>query len=116
MKRRNMAKNILLSIVIAITILLCGCETVTYNKNGVPSYFLEPDGYIIVMIDDGSLLSAYGYITDEDLQAYKDGNLGYTIYVQNAFTPNKGEYVTVSKIKGLEVGYYVDYDMKRLYE
>lgn len=111
-------KKTILIIVLFTTLLLSGCSqySKTTHANGVPIYFLEPDGYIIVFIDDGSFLGVYGYITNDDLQAYKNGELKYSICVQNAYTTNKYTYVTVSRIKDLTVGEYYNEDLKDYYD
>jgi len=61
-------KKIILLLMI-LSILLTGCGQKTY-ENGVPTYFVEPDGYIIAEIkcDTNGLFlkNYYGYISEND--------------------------------------------------
>lgn len=88
------------------------CEKIEYYENGVPAYFLEPEGYVIADVDlnDGKLLghSLYGYISEEDYHAYLDGTLN-SLTVWNPYTEGKCMSTTVDKINFITIGEYKDY-------
>lgn len=88
-----------------------GVEKIEYYDNGVPTYFLEPDGYVIaeVSLDDGFFGHfLYGYILEEDYQSYLDGTLE-TLIVLNPYEEGKHISTTVNKIDFINVGEYEDY-------
>lgn len=86
-------------------------KKIEYYDNGVPTYFLEPDGYIIaeVELDDGFFGHfLYGYISEKDYQSYLDGTLE-TLIVLNPYANGKQMSTTANKIDFIKVGEYKDY-------
>ena len=108
----KMKKIIVLFMTIFMLFTLSGCsETETYD-NGVPTYFLEPEGYVIAEIDydSGGLfyMSAYGYISNEDYESFLNGDLSGTLIVKHPYENNKEVNVPVNRIINIEIGIYQD--------
>ena len=101
-------------LLVAIWCLYCIFNEPTYD-NGVPKYFLEPDGYVIAKIrseyDYHGLLNsfAYGYIKEEDYESYINGKLTGTLVIKNPYEEGKQSVRPVDKITSIEIGVYEDY-------
>lgn len=106
-------KKILLSLLI---ILYCfsvtGCEKQETYPNGVPTYFLEPEGYVIAEIrkTNATLLVSgyYGYISNENYNDYLNGTLSGAVIIKNPYTEGKQIVVYSENIESIEVGGYED--------
>lgn len=100
-----------MAISLIITIMLVGCVQETY-ENGVPTYFTEPEGCVIaeISVDSSSLFETklYGYITNEDYQAYLNGTLSGVLVVKNPYENGKEVSTPVNKIKFITIGTYMD--------
>ena len=108
-----MKKNIIIIITILIVSLSgCGCVQETYD-NGVPTYFLEPDGYVIAEVDlnDGEVFGSflYGYISEDDYQSYLNGTLYNSLVVKNPYEEGKEMSTSVENINYIKIGVYKDY-------
>jgi len=87
-------------------------ETVYENTN-IPTYFLEPEGCIIVKIDanDDSWLKDkyyYGYITIESYESFLNGNLTTPLVVKHPYEENKSVIVELDQIQSIQVNIYED--------
>lgn len=106
-------RKILVSMVLAVSIMLVGCSEITYHENGVPTYFLEPEGHVIAEVDilgDGLFGNFhYGYITNEDYQAYLDGTLTGVLVIKHPYDEGKSVSTSVNLIESIQVGVYEDY-------
>ena len=102
-------KGIIVVSLLLITLVRCESTQETYS-NGVPTYFLEPDGYIIakVVVDENWLTrtGAYGYIKDEDYQAYIDGNLTGSLIVKHPYEEGKEIAISIDDIDYINIGIY----------
>lgn len=111
-------KKIIVLSTLLLFIMLVGCDNTTnttYYDNGVPTYFLEPEGYIIARVDINSSKDTfltrhylYGYITKEDYQSYLDGTLTNSLIVKHPYETGKEISTTVDKIQCIEIGIYKD--------
>lgn len=106
-------RKILVLMTLVVSIMLVSCSEITYHENGVPSYFLEPEGHVIVKIDvlsDDFLIDKYlyGYITNEDYQAYTDGTLTGVLVIKHPYEEDKSVNTHVNLIESMEVGVYED--------
>ena len=106
-------KKITMLIILVMSMMLTGCNEATCHENGVPSYFLEPEGHIIVKIDilsDDILTDEYlyGYITNEDYQAYLNGELKGVLVVKHPYEEGKSVITNVDMIESMQVGVYED--------
>lgn len=108
----------ILLVVLLLLTALTGCEaTREINSEEIPSYFLEPDGYIIAKVTTnteyewyGTVHSFdYGYITEEDYQSYLDGTLTGVLVIKHPYEEGKEVAVPVENIKSIVVGVYEDY-------
>lgn len=114
---KNVIKSIIivLCLLFVIWILILFFNEPTYN-NGIPKYFLEPDGYIIAKIksedDYHGLLSytfTYGYIKEDDYENYINGTLTGNLVVKNPYEEGKQIVKPIDKITSIETGVYKDY-------
>ena len=109
-----MKKFIILAVLLSTILTSCiGCERVTYHENGVPTYFLEPDGYVIARIEmqDSNILVRhfkYGYILEEDYQAYLDGKMDGFIVIKNPYEEGREVSALYREITSIEIGVYKD--------
>lgn len=103
-------KIIILTLLLSVMLIGCGQET---YQNGVPTYFLEPEGYIIAKIDlvnDGIFGTfLYGYISKEDYQSYLDGTFSNSLTVKNPYEEGKEISTPIDKINYIKTGVYKDY-------
>lgn len=95
-------------------VMLIGCSKVETYENGVPTYFLEPDGYIIayVKLNDSNFWQThfmYGYILEEDYQSYLDGKLDGILIIKNPYENNREISTPFREIMSIEIGRYEDY-------
>ena len=103
-------KKIIILMLLFLTILT-GCSA-TY-ENGVPTYFLEPEGYIIakVEVSDSNFVVRhykYGYILEEDYQSYLDGKMDGILVVKHPYENGKEVTTPFREIIGIEIGIYED--------
>ena len=107
-----MKKFIILTVLFSIILTSCvGCDwiqRVTYYENGVPTYFLEPDGYVIAYVDEISIYNIYGYILEEDYKAYLDGKMDGVLVIKHPYEEGREVYVPYREIKSIEIGVYKD--------
>ena len=111
MKLKN--KILIIALLFAMTFNIVGCTNVTYHENGVPSYFLEPEGYIIAKVEvenDSFLLRSYkyGYILEEDYQDYLNGKTDGILIVKHPYEHEKEVTTSFGKIISIEIGVYED--------
>lgn len=102
-----------LLILLLLWLLITTAEEVTYHENGVPTYFLEPEGHVIVYVDvlsDNLLCDRhlYGYITNEDYQMYLNGSLQGILVIMHPYEKGKSITVNVGLIESMKVGVYKD--------
>lgn len=94
-----------------LSILLIGCGQETY-ENGVPTYFVEPDGYIIAEIkcDTNGLFlkNYYGYISVNNYNDFLSGDLESALIILHPY--ENGESITVNSksILSINTGIYKD--------
>ena len=112
LKMKRVYKLIMLILLILSIFTGCGKPYETY-ENGVPTYFLEPEGYVIAQVDveDNYIFAyygLYGYILEEDYQAYLDGEKEKVLVVKHPY--KEGEEISTSfdKIISIKVGTYRD--------
>ena len=102
-----MKKIIILMLILLM--LLVGCQEQQYHANGVPIYFLEPDGYIIAEIDTTSFLDRkYGYISNQDYQSYLDGKDDGILVIKHPYEDGKEVSMPYREIKSISIGEYKD--------
>ena len=108
MKKIN---DFIIATLLLIALVGCGSKQETYS-NGVPTYFLEPDGYVIAkVVTDHNFFETegvYGYIKDEDYQAYIDGNLTGNLVVKHPYEEEKEIAVSADDIDYINIGIYED--------
>lgn len=111
-RKEKIIKKTILLLIMILSIMLVGCSQETY-ENGVPTYFLEPDGYVIatVVLNDGCIFGSemYGYISEEDYQLYLDGALSNSLVVKNPYEEGKEVSTSVENINYIKIGVYKDY-------
>lgn len=104
-------KKILLLMMI-LSILLTGCDQETH-KNGVPTYFIEPDGYVIAEIkcNNSGLFSKnyYGYISENDYDDFLAGDLKGALIVLHPHEYGKSVTVNSQSIISINTGMYIKY-------
>ena len=104
-----MKKIILLMMILSI--ILTGCSQETYD-NGVPTYFVEPDGYIIAEIkcDTNGLFlkNYYGYISENDYDDFLAGNLNGALIILHPYENDKSITVNSQSILSINTGIYKD--------
>lgn len=102
--------------ILFLCLMLSGCNNKqeTY-ANGVPTYFLEPNGYVIAEIkcenvrtDEGITYGYYGYIKESDYKNYLDGTPPNTLIVLHPYENNKSVTVNINKIISIKTGIYKD--------
>ena len=108
-----MKKIIVLFMTIFMLFTLSACSKVETYDNGVPTYFLEPEGYVIAKVNynnNNILVSkySYGYISDEDYQLYIDGTLNGVLVVKHPYEEGKEVSVPIDNIASIEIGIYLD--------
>lgn len=105
-------KKILLTILSIIILTLTGCVQQETYDNGVPTYFIEPDGYIIaeVEIDDNSLFNDryYGYILECDYNDFLLGNFDKPLVILHPYEQGKSVTVNSKQIISINIGIYKD--------
>lgn len=102
-------KRLFLTVVLLFLVCLCGCAA--KDDAGVPSYFLEPEGYVIATVNYGELglfgySVAYGYISEVDYQEYLDGQLSENLTVLHPWEEGKSVIVNAKSIVLIEMGAY----------
>ena len=94
-----------------LSILLIGCSQETY-QNGVPTYFVEPDGYIIAEIKCDSigtfLKNYYGYISAKDYDDFLTGDLKNALIILHPYENDKSITVNSQTILSINTGIYKD--------
>ena len=94
-----------------LSILLTGCGQETY-ENGIPTYFVEPDGYIIAEIkcDTNGLFlkSDYGYIRTNDYNDFLSGDLENALIILHPYENGKSITVNSQSILSINTGIYKD--------
>lgn len=113
-----MKKKISIFMVILLLLTaLTGCGTTQEVKNEIPSYFLEPDGYIIAKVSTSTIyrwggtaqIFDYGYIKEEDYQAYLDGTLTGVLVIKHPYEEGKEVAEPVENIERIAIGIYEDH-------
>lgn len=106
-------KKTLMILTIILLVMLSGCGNAqkTYD-NGVPTYFVEPDGYIIAEIecDTNSLFlkGYYGYISESDYDDFVEGKLNGALIVLHPYENGKSVTVNSNSIVSINTGIYKD--------
>lgn len=100
-------------LMLLLSTMLIGCSEVETHANGVPTYFLEPEGHIIAkvkVVDDSFWYDRYlyGYITEEDYASYLNGSLNKILIVKNPYEEGKQITTMPQQIISIEVGVYKD--------
>lgn len=112
--KHRIASLIFIVCTLCLIVLLTSCgEKQTYHESGVPSYFLEPEGYTIARVYYGEKTffgysSAYGYIFDSDLEDYYNDNFIGTIEVLHPYEKGKSVNVNLKEIVMINTGIYDD--------
>ena len=93
--------------------MLTGCqETQETYENGVPTYFLEPEGYVIAHVRsvNATLIykGKYGYILEEDYQAYLNGKVDGVLIVKHPYEEGKETNIPYREIESITIGEYED--------
>lgn len=107
-------KKIIMVMLLSL-IMLTGCSEIETHENGVPIYFLEPEGYIIAKVktrDNSSWLVErfdYGYILEEDYESYLDGNMKGSLVIKHPYEYGKEVSVPYREIMSINIGVYKDY-------
>lgn len=106
-------KKIAILIILVMSMMLVGCSETTYHENGVPTYFLEPEDHVIAkvyLVQDGLFSKFhYGYITNEDYQAYLDGTLTGVLIIKHPYEEGREVSQNIDYIKSIVIGKYEDY-------
>lgn len=104
-------KKIILLITFLLMILFAGCGQETY-ENGVPTYFVEPDGYIIAEIKcntNGLFLgNYYGYISESDYNNFLSGDLEDALIILHPYENGKSITINSQSIISINTGIYKD--------
>lgn len=95
---------------LAVLVLLCTSGCVSLD-DGVPSYFLEPDGYVIATVDYGErglfgYSVAYGYISKESYEAYLSGELNGVMTILHPWKEGKSVSISAQSIVLIKTGEY----------
>lgn len=103
-------KGKIIVLVLLLMITFSGCQN--KQENGVPTYFLEPEGYLIaeVRVSDATLFyeGAYGYILEEDYQAFLNGQRDGVLIVKHPYEEGKEKAVLYGEITSITIGNYKD--------
>lgn len=107
-----MKNIILLMMILSILLTGCGqCNQETY-ENGIPTYFVEPDGYIIAEIKCDSnglfLKNYYGYISENDYDDFLAGDLNGALIILHPYENSKSITVNSQSILSINTGVYKD--------
>ena len=105
--------------VLAIIFAIISIPKQETYPNGIPTYFLEPDGYVIVDIDCGenhSILGGiflmhryyYGYILESDYEKYLNNTLEGTLIILSPYTKGRAVSIDSSTIVSVQTGVYKD--------
>lgn len=102
---------ILISLIMIMFAIGIGCVKQETYENGVPTYFLEPEGYVIakVKLNDSNILVGhylYGYISEEDYQLYLNGNMEGMLVVKHPCEEGREVSTPFREIMTMEVGVY----------
>lgn len=100
--------KVLYGIIITIALLLC-CTACGIQEvhNGIPDYYLEPEGYVIAEIKTEKYLnSGYGYIKEEDYISFQNGQLTGNLVILNPYEQGKSYTIAANSILGIVVGTY----------
>ena len=93
-----------------VLMIFAGCQK-TY-ENGVPTYFLEPEGYVIATVRSVNATlrysGKYGYILEEDYQKYLDGKTDGILIVKHPYEKGKETNIKYSEIESITIGEYRD--------
>ena len=101
-------KKFILILIMILSIMFVGCSGETY-ANGVPTYFIEPDGYVIAEIKTSSLFKYYyGYISEDDYNSFLSGYLEGALTVLNPYEDGKSIAVNCNNITSISIGIYKD--------
>ena len=103
-------KGKIIVLILLLIITFSGCQN--KQENGVPTYFLEPEGYLIaeVRVSDATLFyeGAYGYILEEDYQAFLNGRRDGVLVVKHPYEEGKEKAVLYGEITSITIGNYKD--------
>lgn len=82
------------------------------HPNGVPIYFLEPEGHIIanVHLKNSNVLNdeLYGYISNEDYEAYMNGTFEGILKINHPYEEGKFVTANIKDIQYIEFNEYLD--------
>lgn len=79
-------------------------------EDGVPSYFLEPEGYVIAEVDITSKKFSYyyGYISNDSYESYIHGTLTGNLVIKHPYDSDKEVTVDADEIICIKTGTYKD--------
>lgn len=104
-------RNKIMILVLLLTLMLSGCEK--KHENGVPAYFLEPDGYVIASVRSKNATfyyrGKYGYILEKDYKAYLNGKLDGILVIKHPYQKEKETTIPYSEIESININEYIDY-------
>ena len=91
-------------------VLLTGYNSVEISvEDGVPSYFLEPEGYVIAEVDTSKMFSYYyGYISNDSYESYIHGTLTGNLVIKHPYDSDKEVTVNADEITSIKTGTYKD--------
>lgn len=113
----NAVKAICIVLATAMCVLaLTSCKSDDLNRDGVPDYFLEPDGCVIATIEPTNQFAGgffckriyYGYIDKGEYEKFMARETDF-LCVLHPYEEGKSVYVDRSAIKSISIGDYVDY-------
>lgn len=111
MKKIVIVLTLLIVMIFTGAAMLTGCQE-TYD-NGVPKYFLEPDGYVIASVRSKNAtaiyVGKYGYILEEDYQKYLNGEQDGILVVKHPYEEGKEASIPYNEIESINIGEYKDY-------
>jgi len=82
-----------------------------WEQKSVNQSYLEPEHYLIANIDTDISIhndysAYYGYIHQDDYNAYQNGTLKGTITIKHPYIENQDITISVNSIKRIQVGIY----------
>lgn len=102
----------LLILVLLIIVGMVLCKKYDYS-NGIPTFFIEPDEFVIakIVIRSNPFFEEflYGYISKCDYLSYLDGTLCGGVIIRHPYEAGKETIIASRKIQYIEIGWYKDF-------